>query len=93
MSGVSVSSHVPHPHIKSCIGQDEGQTFIWQICDPIGGSTKESVLQEDNWLFTLPLGFIATMWDAIDAKEIPVISLDNMFFSWIAPPSYKKLYM
>ena len=33
--GVSVPSHVAHPHVKSSVGQDVGKTLIDKVRQPV----------------------------------------------------------
>ena len=32
---IRIPSNITKPHIKPSIGQDEGETLVWQICDPV----------------------------------------------------------
>ena len=47
VSGVGVPPDVPHPHVVASVGQDERQALIDEVCQPVGGATQNTVLEEE----------------------------------------------
>ena len=48
VSGVGVSPHVPHPHVVTSVRENERETLVNEISEPISGATKDTVLEEEN---------------------------------------------
>ena len=49
LSGVSVSSDVPHPDVESSVSQQVGEALIGQVGQPVGTGAQYSMLEEEHW--------------------------------------------
>ena len=85
---ICVSSDVSQPNIKSLVGQNESKALIWQICDPVGRGTQESVLKEYNWFGTFTKAAVSPMWYPLDSDDVAVVRYNVVLFSGITVVSY-----
>ena len=55
MKAIGIPSNIPKPNVEACISQNKGQTFIWQICDPVRWRTQKTMLKENHRFWTIKI--------------------------------------